>query len=89
MIRRLNGRHAGLTVCFAVIALVLALPAAAQTTGMVKGLVKDEKGQPVEGAKVTIEYTDGVNRRQETKTNKKGEFVQIGLQSGTYKITAS
>src|SRR5713226_3358686 len=89
MIRRLNGRHGWLVVCASAAALSMAVPVAAQTTGMVKGMVKDEKGQPVEGAKITIEFADGVNRRQETKTNKKGEFVQIGLQSGNYKVTAA
>lgn len=88
MIRRLNGRHVWVFVCAGVLALGLAAPAAAQTTGMVKGTVKDDKGQPVDGAKIIIEFADGVNRKQETKTNKKGEFVQIGLQSGNYKITA-
>src|SRR5436190_7524052 len=88
MIRRKNGRHAWVLVCAGVVVLGLASSAAAQTTGMVKGLVRDDKGQPVDSAKITIEFTEGVNRKQETKTNKKGEFVQIGLQSGTYKITA-
>src|SRR5437588_9244645 len=88
MIRRVNGRHAWVLVCAGIVALGLASSAAAQTTAMVKGLVRDDKGQPVDGAKITIEFTEGVNRKQETKTNKKGEFVQIGLQSGTYKVTA-
>src|SRR3989442_14867597 len=88
MIRRLNGRHVWVLLCAGVLAFGLAVPAAAQTTGMVKGLVRDDKGQPVDGAKGTIEFAEGVNRKQETKTNKKGEFVQIGLQSGTYKATA-
>jgi tetratricopeptide (TPR) repeat protein len=88
MIRRLNGRHAEGFVCAVVLALGLAAPAAAQSTGMVKGQVRDDKGQPVDGAKITIEFVEGVNRKQETKTNKKGEFVQIGLQSGAYKVTA-
>ena len=45
------------------------------------------QGQPVENAKVTIE-ADGSNRKFETKSNKKGEFIQIGLMSGRYKISA-
>jgi tetratricopeptide (TPR) repeat protein len=76
-----------------VLALVLAVglgaPAMAQSTGMVKGKVVDAKGQPVEGAAVLIEFTEGVNRKNETKTNKKGEFIQIGLFPGTYKVSAS
>lgn len=88
MIRRLTGRHGWLVGLAGIAALSIALPAAAQSTGMVKGTVKDEKGQPVENAKISIDFTDGVNRHQETKTNKKGEFVQIGLQTGNYKVTA-
>jgi len=66
----------------------LALPAAAQT-GQVKGKVLDAQGQPIEGAAILIEYVGALSRRHETKTNKKGEFVQIGLQSCTYKVTAT
>ena len=71
------------------VALGLVVPAAAQSTGMVKGKVVDAKGEPIEGAKIVIEYTEGVNRKNETKTNKKGEFIQIGLFPGTYRVTAS
>ena len=67
--------------------LTLARPAAAQSTGMVRGIVKDMQGQPVENAKVIIE-ADGSNRKFETKSNKKGEFIQIGLPSGRYKVSA-
>jgi len=87
MVRRLNGRRPWLVACIAVVAVAIALPAAAQSTGMVRGIVKDMQGQPVEGAKVTIE-ADGSNRHFETKSNKKGEFIQIGLISGKYKVTA-
>jgi tetratricopeptide (TPR) repeat protein len=69
--------------------LVLAAPAAAQSTGMVKGKVLDQQGQPVEDAKVAIEFIDGVNRKYEVKTNRKGEFIQIGLTPGNYRLTAS
>jgi tetratricopeptide (TPR) repeat protein len=88
MVRRLNGRHAWLPVCAAVALLAFAWPAAAQSTGLVKGVVKDDKGQPVEGAKITIEFAGGVNRKFEGKSDKKGEFLQIGLQPGEYKVTA-
>jgi tetratricopeptide (TPR) repeat protein len=63
-------------------------PAFAQSTGMVKGVVTDDKGQPVADAKVTIEMNGGTGRKFETKTNKKGEYIQIGLGSGSYKIVA-
>lgn len=72
-----------------VVAVGLAAPAVAQSTGMVKGKVVDANGQPLEDAKIVIEFADGVNRKNETKTNKKGEFIQIGLFPGTYRVTAS
>jgi len=88
MVRRVNGCRPWLLAFAVCAALALAMPAAAQSTGLVKGVVKDEKGQPVDGAKITIEFQDGVNRKFEGKTDKKGEFLQIGLQPGSYKITA-
>jgi len=87
MVRRTNGRHAWLAACTALFALVLALPAAAQSTGMIRGVVKDASGKPVDGAKVNID-ADASNRHFETKTDKKGEFVQIGLPPGGYKVSA-
>lgn len=66
----------------------MASPVSAQT-GQVKGRVVDAQGQPLEGAKITIEYVGALSRRHETKTDKKGNFVQIGLQSGSYRVTAS
>ena len=85
MIRRLNGRRAGLFLCTLLTTLVIALPAAAQG-GRMRGSVKDDKGQPVEGAKVTIDFQGSVSRHFETKTDKSGEFIQVGLTSGQYKI---
>ena len=87
MVRRLNGRLIWLAGV-ALLALLMAWPAAAQSTGMVKGVVKDAQGNPVDGAKVSIDMTEGVNRHFETKSNKKGEFVQIGLPPGGYAVTA-
>ena len=41
-------------------------------TGMVKGKVVDAKGQPVEAAKVTIEFKDGISRTYKVKTQQEG-----------------
>jgi tetratricopeptide (TPR) repeat protein len=67
---------------------VVGTPAYAQT-GQVKGRVVDAKDQPVEKAEVIIEATDGMGRKFKVSTNKKGEYIQIGLPPGQYKITAS
>jgi tetratricopeptide (TPR) repeat protein len=69
-------------------AVAMVSPVNAQTTGMLRGRVVDGKGQPVEGAKVTIEFKDGISRTYVVKTNKKGDYTQIGLAPGNYKVTA-
>jgi len=66
------------------VALVFSAPAFAQ--GIVKGKVVDDKNQPVADAKVVIA---GPARNAETKTNNKGEYVQVGLQSGSYTVTVT
>ena len=88
MVRRLTGRPMWLSILIVMAALAVALPAAAQTTAMVKGVVKDDKGQPVENAKISIDMLGGTARHFESKTNKKGEYAQIGLPPGQYKISA-
>ncbi len=88
MIRRVNGRLLGLAACAAAFALVVAAPVQAQSTGMVRGTVKDTQGQPIDGATVRIDMSSGTARHFETKSNKKGEFVQIGLPPGDYKVVA-
>jgi tetratricopeptide (TPR) repeat protein len=86
MIRQSVGRLLGRIAMASVVVCLFALPAAAQ--GMIQGTVVDAQGQPVEGVKITIEQTDGVSRKFETKSDKKGSFIQIGLQSAGYKVTA-
>jgi tetratricopeptide (TPR) repeat protein len=86
MVRTFIGRAALATVAVVAFAC-LAVPAAAQT-GAVKGKVVDAKAQPVDSAKITIQSTESAARRHETKTNKKGEFFQIGLAPGGYTVTA-
>jgi tetratricopeptide (TPR) repeat protein len=78
--RRVVGPIAALAV------LALAAPAMAQTGG-VRGKVTDASGKAVEGAVVRIEARS-VTRKLQVKTNKKGEFIQIGLYPGDYVITA-
>ena len=80
-------RRTGRVLIAVLAALAITVPAAAQMGGMVKGRVLDDKGQPVEGAKVTITANDTA-RKFETKSNKKGEYLQIGLGSGAYSVVA-
>ena len=72
-----------------VAAAVWAAPALAQSTGKVKGKVYDSSNQIVEGATVVLETKDSGARKFTVKTNKKGEYIQIGLAPGQWTITAS
>jgi tetratricopeptide (TPR) repeat protein len=56
---------------------------------MVRGKVVGPDGQPVQGARVVIEYAEGVTRKFELKTDRRGEFIQIGLQPGNYTVTVT
>jgi tetratricopeptide (TPR) repeat protein len=69
-------------------AFVLAGGEARAQTGTARGKVVDDAGQGIVDVKVVLEYQGGVTRHYETKTNKKGEFTQVGLFPGDYKIAA-
>jgi tetratricopeptide (TPR) repeat protein len=70
------------------IALSIAAPALAQST-MVRGKVIDAKQQPIPNVTITVESLDGSGRKLTTKTDKKGEFVQLLTASGAYRVTAT
>ena len=63
----------------------IAAPAFAQ--GAIKGKVSAADGGIVEGATVAIENVSNGTKAIMTKTNKKGEYIQVGLSPGDYKIT--
>lgn len=88
MFRLISGRNLLVLGLMACAVLLFASPGQAQT-GALQGKVTDGAGKPLEKALVVIEFTDGINRKYEVKTNKKGEFIQIGLAPGNYKATAS
>jgi tetratricopeptide (TPR) repeat protein len=75
-----------LAICTLVLGLAVASPALAQT-GQIRGKVVDADNKPVEGAKVTLQAVD-TNSKFELKTKKNGEYMQIGIPPGNYKITA-
>ena len=83
---RINLFRAIRLVLASAVLLTAATPVLAQS--VMRGRVVDGKGQPVAGAVVLFEAL-GANRRTEVKTDSKGEFLQVGLASGEYKITAS
>ena len=77
-----------LMVCALAVGLAtFAAPAFAQT-GQIKGKVVDAQGNPVDGAKIVL-HSESTNRDIETKSKKNGEYIQVGLSPGKYKVTAS
>ena len=70
------------------LAALLFLSSSASAQSVVRGKVNDAQGKPIEGATVLFE-AEGVNRKTQTKTDKNGDFLQVGLSSGAYKVTAS
>ena len=70
------------------LAVVLAVSDSVAAQSMVRGTVVDAEGTPIEGATVAIEATES-NRSAETQTNSDGEFMQIGLASGSYNVIVS
>jgi tetratricopeptide (TPR) repeat protein len=73
----------GLAVLLVLLAGVA--PLFAQTGG-VSGVAKGDNGELLVGCHVIIERQD-VKATYKTKTNKKGEYIYIGLPPGPYKIT--
>jgi Flp pilus assembly protein TadD len=73
--------------------LALAVAGTAATaraqTGMAQGKVVDQAGQPLLDAQVEISFQGGITLKRTTKTNKKGEYIQVGLQPGVYRFTAT
>jgi tetratricopeptide (TPR) repeat protein len=69
--------------------LLVASEARAQGTGTARGKVTDDKGQPMADVNVLLDFQGGLTRKHNTKTNKKGDFTQVGLQPGIYRITAT
>jgi tetratricopeptide (TPR) repeat protein len=73
-------------VAVAMLCAVSVAPALAQS--VVRGKVSDAQGKPVQDATILFEAVDA-NRKTQTKTDKNGDFLQVGLSSGNYKVTAS
>jgi len=74
-----------LGIIFAFAALGMVVPAYAQTGG-VEGKAIQQDGKPCVKCIVVIDRLD-IKSTYKTKTNKKGEFVYIGLPIGNYKVT--
>ena len=82
-----NTIRRSVAICTLALGLACAASPAFAQSGQIKGKVTDTQGAAVEGAKVLIENLDKGAKPLETKTNKKGEYIQVGLYPGKYRIT--
>ena len=85
MTHNFTARVAPLLCAFVLLAFA---PAALAQSTMIKGKVVDVKGQPMVGVAIAIEVVGGT-RKLSTKTDKRGEFIQLLTESGQYRITAT
>ena len=68
-----------------VAALLLAIPAFAQTRNLT-GKIVDTDGKPMNGVTISIDR-QGVAGHYDTKTDKNGNYVHAGLPTGQYKVS--
>ena len=73
---------------FVIVLLAGLAPATLAQSTMIKGKVIDGNKEPMVGVAITIEFMGGVNRKLSTKTDKRGEFIQLLTEGGQYKVTA-
>ncbi|MEO8726839.1 MAG: carboxypeptidase regulatory-like domain-containing protein [Acidobacteriaceae bacterium] len=71
---------------FTLLLLMGSLPAVAQVNATVKGKAVDSQGKPIAGATVQMVNVDN-GRKFKMKTDKKGEFLNIGIAPGKYSAT--
>jgi tetratricopeptide (TPR) repeat protein len=83
MLRKLQTSAVALAIVFGIASF------AGAQSGQLRGKVISPDGKPVQGAEILIEFADGVNRKYNVKTDRRGEFIQIGLQPGNYRVTAT
>lgn len=67
--------------------LTIAGSAAAQGSRVV-GIVKDETGQPIKGATLSLENPDAIPRNFTATSDDRGRFAVLGLKAGEWSIVA-
>ena len=71
----------------ALIVATMATSAAAQT-GRVVGIVKDDTGQPIKGATLSLENPEASPRNFTATSDDRGRFAVIGLKAGEWSLVA-
>ncbi|OQY40019.1 MAG: hypothetical protein B6226_00660 [Candidatus Cloacimonetes bacterium 4572_65] len=75
-------------ILISVLLVLFSVQLHAQTTGMLKGQVKDNNGEPVSAANVVLQL-DGEATPYGNKTDEDGEFIIINIPPGLYDLVVS
>jgi len=77
-----------LVVAAATLLLTTIAGAALAQGSRVVGIVKDETGQPIKGATLSLENPDAIPRNFTATSDERGRFAVLGLQAGEWSIVA-
>ena len=78
----------GVRGLFAALVIIATAGAAAAQGSRVVGIVKDEAGQPIKGATLSLENPDAIPRNFTATSDERGRFAVLGLKSGEWSIVA-
>jgi Tfp pilus assembly protein PilF len=73
---------------FALLLLTVAAGSALAQGSRVVGIVKDETGQPIKGATLSLENPDAIPRNFTATSDERGRFAVLGLKAGEWSIVA-
>jgi tetratricopeptide (TPR) repeat protein len=76
------------TLAALILLLATLAGSAAAQSGRVIGIVKDETGQPIKGATLSLENPEASPRNFTATSDERGRFAVIGLKSGEWSIVA-
>jgi len=86
----MSNRNARLGILLLIAAVLLsagfASAQAGRGVGRIGGTVTDLEGNPIEGAKVALSYSQNEGLKFDTLTNKKGEWSFLGLGTGNWNL---
>ena len=63
-------------------------PGVATDPGIIKGIVFDKSGKPVENVTITIASMEFTSLNLTVKTDRNGQFIEVSVQAGYYQIKA-
>ena len=69
------------------VGLMLAVASAWAASSVLEGIVKDARGQPIDGADIRIETKNDARLLTTVKTDVKGHYILEGLPAGNYRVT--